>query len=195
MLCKMLTKNFYATLPKPVINKVRSKEEMKKLLVSGMLGNTLRVWDYYNLVRDKYNGMVTIRHNEADSKLCKYSVSQSDILKTISEWNVSIDEFYFNESAPDDRLILQGEYTFYKDHILFFSKEKKPMREALMSGKHKHGSDVICLLHKNMNQKSFKEFEDLRWRYKASVIEFSIFDCCVGKNEGCNTVFWEVRNY
>ena len=184
----------------------KNKSEFKRMWQNGLLGNKIRSFDTVKEIFDSdYNGPVTIRHKERNSPLCQYYVDQfclqeifDDLRKGKSE-----SEFFFNESAPDDKLVMQGEVTRTSSGWhLFCSTEKLPMRKALAGKQAKHysGAQVLPVLKHYCNSKSYEMLMELFDIYDKNcrgdcVIEFSCYSIKVGEMPYHNTIIWEVRDY
>jgi hypothetical protein len=113
-----------------------------------------------------------------------------------------INDFYFNESAPDEHLTLQGEFTRQPSGwYMQFSKLQLPMRKALeQAGEHAYGLRVLLLLRSYANPRSFDMLMELVDTYDQDplgecVIEFSCYDVCLGRIPMMNTVVWECRAF
>lgn len=79
---------------------------------------------------------------------------------------------------------------------LYFSRVRKPMREALKERPEEAtGIKALTLLRHYLNAKSYDWLEVLLERYPDHVIEFSAYDCNWGTLPGYNCVYWECRKY
>jgi len=206
MLCKQLSDDFQNIMieSSTPLNELTDKREMLKLLLSGELGNHLRTWENILEMAEEldYEGPVTIRCRRVNSGLCQYHVKQNEIDSILSIWlgadeDLTSFDFYFNESAPDEQLIFQGEFMrLNREYVLFMSEQKAPMREALkIDGFHMLGSKVLPYLKNKMTKESWSDFILLHQMYRTAVIEFSVYSCPVGNRPNRNTLIWEVRNY
>ena len=182
--------------------KVNSKRENYLLMAKGVFGNKLRTW--YSLDaflwdwRKGFEGTVTIRYSGKEGgRFCMYNVN--DIAGAIISAIVKgADEqlFIINESAPDTRLLIQGELMHNENgYVLFYSTEKGKMRDMLKNGVHAFGLQAKMLLQKYLFPSSYDDVQELLDKFPDSVIEFSAYDTTVGDCIGRNTVIWEVRNY
>jgi hypothetical protein len=128
---------------------------------------------------------------------------------------LDVDQFDFNGSTSDDRLLLQGE--FWDDHTryLMCSRSRRSMKEAMRldvfcatdqaTGKplyapyfvkvHAEGIRSIVLLKRAVNANSWDDFQVLIEQYPDHVIAFSCYDCCLGTVPLRNTIIWECRAY
>ena len=206
MLCKQQSDNFQNIMieSSTPLNELTDKREMLKLLLSGKLGNHLRTWENILEMAEEtdYEGPVTIRCRRINSGLCQYHVKQNEIDSILSIWlgadeNLTSFDFYFNESAPDEKLIFQGEFMrLNREYVLFMSEQKAPMREALKTdGFHMIGPKVLPYLKSKMTKESWSDFVLLHKMYHTAVIEFSVYSCNVGNRPNRNALIWKVRNY
>jgi len=181
--------------------KIINKEMSFKLYEAGEFGNKLRTWSNLDsLLLDNYCGNVTIRYASKYGKWCKYNVQQDRIKNELIKMEgdgADLTLIRFNESAPDDHLVIQGEIMEDGDYqyILCYSTDKITMREAMKHPKEMLGLPVINLLKKYLSKPSMDNIERLLSLYPYAVIEFSTYDHCLGNIPGNNTIFWEVRNY
>jgi len=181
--------------------KIVNKKLSYKLYEEGLFGNKLRTWknlDELNL--DEYIGNVTIRYAGQYDKWCKYNVKQVEIkseLRKMADEGADLTLVRFNESAPDDHLLIQGELVEDCDYkyILSYSTDKIPMREAMKRPKEILGAKALPILFGYMSLASKENTKRLLSLYPNAVIEFSVYDCLLGNIPENNTVFWEVRNY
>lgn len=108
---------------------IKTKREFLDLYQSDKLGNKIRSWPTLKaLEASDYKGRVTIRSRQRSWKtLYNISIGEAHYQVVYNGGN----DYYFNESAPDDRLILQGEY--WNDHTryLMYSRASLPMKDAL----------------------------------------------------------------
>ncbi len=175
----------------------KSKAEFYPRWLRGEFGNRLRAWDCYaDLQGDSYRGPVTVRYKEASSPRCKYEVAFSDIEKVIAELGGDPELYTFNESAPDSKLLIQGEVYHGPTYSLYYSELKTNMREALkQGGKQVYFTTAKCIMQHYMRPKSYMMIQDLFDLYPNCVIEFGCYSRCLGEFPGHNVIIWEVRNY
>jgi hypothetical protein len=206
---------------------IRSKEQFLELWNSGQLGNKLRSWKNLDALKSSgYTGPVGIRSRDFGWKTMYYVPQErleAVLLKESRLRGARIENLYFGESAPDDHLVLQGEY-WVGEHYLMYSRAKLAMKDALALplGKDKCPSHVVAtypdmkwppydeliayrheaqgvraelLLRAAMNANSWDDFQILRDQYPGHVIEFGCYDCELGSVPGRNTLIWELRGY
>ena len=170
---------------------ITTKVENLAALAQGLLGNKLRHWSDWDALRlSGYGGDVTVR-SRAVAGSCTYSVPTAWTHQTAAP------DVYYNESAPDHRLILQGEVQRDTEHLtLFYSTEQAKMRHALHnSGHHAQGIVAKELLKARLWPSSYDDLMELLDLYPDHIIEFSAYDVALGDCRHRNTVIWEVRNY
>ena len=174
-----------------------NKKEMFNLLRTGRLGNTLRC---YTALDTDLPASVTIRYRgEHGGGICLFKVPGGKvpvILKELEQDGHSLDRVIINESAPDHKLLLQGELMQYdKGLYLLGSYEKTDMRSAIRKAWIAEGLRVNSILKHLASPASYDMLIDMLDRYPGHVVEFGVYDCFLGWGRGHNTVIWEVRNY
>lgn len=182
---------------------ITNKVEYFKLWNAGLLGNKLRSWNSLDdISREKYQGLVSLRVRRPDAGgAAKYNIKSNDapsiFKQTLTEDpSLKAGEIYFNESAPDDLLITQGEIMRSNDvYDLMYCEEKLKMRDAMRKAKRMTGILVVAYLKELMTANSWDELQELFDRYPDSIIEFGIYQNCLGCYPGRNCLIWEVRNY
>jgi hypothetical protein len=179
---------------------ITSKEKNYELLRNGFLGNRLRFWDsHQSLLKSDYTGTVSMRYKGTASNFYAYEVKIKDIQKMIYEWTqkgADKNLIIFNESAPDKKLLIQGEIMHgAHGYYLFYSTEKKKMREALKTGRHAYGLAAVQLIKMHIDPQSFNDLLVLLELFPEHVVEFSTYSIDLGNIPGRNTVIWEVRKY
>ena len=109
-----------------------------------------------------------------------------------------------NEAAPDDDVILQGEYLNDIYEIdgevgwgyFRYSRARAQMRDALAASPevaHRLRSDLLLKLA--MTPASHDDWNLLLEQHPGHVLEVSIYDRCLGDTPGRNALVWEVRKY
>lgn len=173
---------------------------------NGILGNKLRSWDSLEeLYASGYQGLLSIRSRVPDHRKTLYHIPFDQLTRSIDGLilnnSMRLDEMYFGESAPDERLVLQGEFFHgegqmgsFHNRALTISREKTQMKKAKI-WEHHDGLPAEMLLRSVMNENSWADFNDLRELYPDHAIEFSVYDICLGSCAGRNVLIWEVRRY
>lgn len=184
------------------IGKVPTKKECYVLFESGSLGNKPKTWSSYKeILAAGWKGKVTMRSKAGMArKNVRYNVALKDIPHEIEEWKkqgMKEEHISFNESMPDEHLIIQGEIMRNEKGIyLLYSTLKTQMNTALKEKpEHAIGLKANLLLKENLWPSSLADVEALLELYPNSVIEFSAYEIAVGNLPGRNTVIWEVRDF
>jgi hypothetical protein len=165
------------------------------------------MWDTLDdLQGSGYSGLVSVRYKQANSPYCRYLVPVSAVPLCIDEFSrqgASPSLFTFNESAPDDDLLIQGEV--FRQNILdiaehppylTYSSAKLPMRKALQQDSHHaYGIKALTILKHYLDPNSYADLEELWERFPSSVVEFSTYSRQLGIYPHRNTIIWEVRDY
>lgn len=178
---------------------VKSKQQMYTLYDRERFGNKLRSWDLRNLDLHGVNS-VSIRYTESQSRFQFYNIGASQVSKMIAHCvasNADRTKLRFNESAPDDDLLIQGEIQRTWAGLYFrYSRRNLKMRDALLSDSwHSFGLESLMLLRRFLMPSSFADIESLLDDFPDSAIEFSAYRYPLGNLKGRNAIIWEVRNY
>jgi hypothetical protein len=175
---------------------------MYALYEAGRFGNKLQTWpDLATFYRDKVEKRVVMRYKgPAGGGWVAYELEPDQVRPTACKWEhegANLALVALNESAPDDRLLIQGEVMLSTAHLsLRYSREKAPMRKALASAPlHAEGLLATELLRYFLDPSSLEDLRMLLDTYEDAVVEFSTWSADVGELPHRNTVFWEVRNY
>jgi hypothetical protein len=181
---------------------VETKRQAYALYHGGRFGNKLRTWD---TVRDfaysGYAGLVTMRYRGTvtGKAWIAYSVQSGDVAARAKQWIAEGADpmlIVVNESAPDDRLTIQGEIVLTIQGLsLFYSTLKTKMRVAMTEGKQVYGLGAVALLKRHCSAGSYADLMELLELYPDSAIEFSVYAMNVGNCRARNTIIWECRNY
>lgn len=181
--------------------KITNKNLCYELLYSGQLGNIIRSWHSIDeLTGSGYTGTVTMRYvGEHGGNACEYGVPVSLVPRVMQQWEeygLRPELVVFNESAPDNLLLLQGELTRSERGVyLFYSVEKTTMRAALKNGVSVTGLRVKLILEHLMTPSSYEDVMALLELYPDHAIELGVYNKLLGKLPGRNTIIWEVRAY
>jgi hypothetical protein len=187
---------------------VNSKAESYALWNRGLFGNKLMTWDSVDdIIRMGYRGTVSMRYKgDIGGGFFKYNVQIGKIPGVCAEWKsegADLSKITFNESAPDELLILQGYLVQSPAGLtLDYSRKKAKMRDAMAGHLENAEGQLACgLLKSNMTPASYEDMMDLVKLFQGksvatgNVIEFGIYDCELGCFPNRNSVVWEVRNY
>lgn len=192
--------------------RIEEKSDFQALHRAGVLGNRLRQWeDPGAIAADGYAGPVSIRGRlpgmKAGWRTHIPAGRLGDVLREVlaESPGYGVGDYYFSESAPDDRLILQGEFAptaelpgagLFVGPYLRYNTAPVAMRRAMAEGfRDVEGSAALAILRHHMTGSSWDDFEILREQYPESAIELGIYDRNLGCFPGRNTIIWEVRNY
>lgn len=178
---------------------ILTKKSNYELYERGLYGNKLRTWDNIHIFRESgYIGSVTIRYKGINGgSYCCYDCKdiEPEVKRFISE-GADIELFTFNESAPDERLIIQGEFTHgTSGYQLFYSLKKGKMRDCLKEGISETGIKAKLIMQHLLSPNSFSDIMELIDIYPDHVIEFSTYNKSLGNCSQRNTIIWEVRKY
>lgn len=194
----------------PPAELITSKKQNYRLWQAGAFGNKLRAWRTVDEWRASgFTGQIVLRTlmNVGGSGRCFYGLSPDQIEDHVSRLlgsGVALDDIMINESAPDDTMILQGEYlndiAVVDDKVLWgwflHSRARLQMRKALANAPERaHGLRADLLLRMAMTPSSYEDWRDLLDRYPGHALEVSIYDRCLGDVPGRNALVWEVRRY
>ncbi|MEK6898248.1 MAG: hypothetical protein AABX28_02715 [Nanoarchaeota archaeon] len=184
--------------------KILSKAENYALYEAGLFGNKALTWNSYEeILKSGWHGGICMRSKKGVArKEVRYNIPLEDVPKHIEQFNkigISEEMISFNQSMPDEHLILQGEVMKYEmEFYLAYTTIKEPMNKALAAEtRYAEGFLAKKLITENVTQESLYEFQKLFGLFPTSVVEFSAYAIPVGTlaHLNRNTVFWEVRNY
>lgn len=189
------------------IRKLRFKEEFYAFYKECLLGNRPRIWDSYDeILKSDWKGDVCMRSNKGmgvKRKQTTYNVPLKNVPDEIKKWGLAgfpEKTIAFNQSMPDEHLIMQGEYTGWTHYgggaFVLYTTIKEPMNLALdKESKHADGFKADYLIKKTFCQSSYDDLQELLEVFPRSIVEFSVYDIEVGNMPGRNVIIWEVRNY
>ncbi len=183
---------------------ILNKSEYYHLYQQGFLGNKPLSWNSYaDVLKSHWRGEVCIRNRRSSSQTI-YNIPFNElerVVKDLCRDGQNLRDLTFNQSLPDDKLLIQGEviYSPIGRQIglnLNYSDAKKPMKISLRERElFASGLDALLLLKKNLNSASFEDLQELFSIFPNSAIEFSAYSINIGNLPGRNTLIWEVRNY
>lgn len=181
---------------------VQTKNEGYLLYLNGFYGNKPRTWNSYDeLINSKYQGNVTLRTKQRINGhgITKYNLNLNNAkneMEKLLENGFNKQHITFNESMPDNLLLIQGELTRMHQGLYFtYSTEKTQMNTAMKNNPQiATGLTAKLLLEKNMSPESFEDLNILLDTFPNDIIELS----CWGKNIGNlprrNSLIWEIRS-
>lgn len=181
----------------PVLN----KNDYYKRYIAGEFGNRLKIWrTYWEWRQSQFLKKIGIRNTEPGSRFCRYDIPRVDVEKVVEEFlqqGCKAETMTFNEAAPDQDLILQGEFVRMPTGLeLMYSRVQKQMRLAFLDKtEYATGNHAIQILKHVMDPNSWEWCEYLLEAYPDHVVEFSVYQRYLGSIPGRNTLIWEVRAY
>ncbi len=183
--------------------RIDNKDECYLLYNHNIFGNRALAWDSYEgLLKSGWKGQVCIRGRRTQIARGKvvYNVDINEVPKIIKQFEkqgIFKHHLSFNQSMPDEHLVIQGEVMrTFLGLSLWYTTKKVPMNKALsLESLYAEGLRAKLLLETNMFPSSYSDIEALLELFPDSAIEFSTYDICVGNIPNRNTVVWEVRNY
>lgn len=184
---------------------ISRKHQAIELVLAGGFGNKLRFWrNIEDLWQSGYTGKVSIRTLIGGNGKCKYACELHQIESTVKSWKLNPNLVYFNEDAPDESLVIQGEFlnelvsidSRVYNGTFVYSMEKTKMRTAIRANPSvAYGYKALNLIRSNMTPSSWSDFEMLLDQYPGHVLELSIYSKCLGDIPGRNALVWEIRRY
>ena len=143
------------------------KSQNYALFKLGMYGNKALTWDSYKEILDSgWKGKVCMRSKKGIARgKTEYNLDINEVPGIIEDWKeLGIPEYMisFNQSMPDEHLVIQGEVSRSTFHhrgklYLYYSTAKLPMNQALnIKAETATGLKVLCLLKGNLDPSSFQ---------------------------------------
>lgn len=184
-------------------NTIASKQEYYALAETLAFGNRIRSWPSLSSLRDTgYDGRIVMRYKGVcGGGRVAYHLTLSEAIAETARWrDAGLDpaRIGYNESAPDDQLIAQGEVAWVPEMggwYLRYSQAKVPMRAAMQQAQTLYGLAVLLALEHWLSPSSYDDLRLLLDLYPNSVVEFGVYSCDLGILPGRNCVIWEARNY
>ena len=156
---------------------ISSKAEFYRRWQLGLLGNRPKSWlTVEDLAADPYTGTVTARSMQK---------SFASMYRVPKEKAILMYGYKFNESPPDELLVIQGEAMRSPRGLeLTYSYDKLPMKQC--SFNYTSGLRALYMLDEDVLE--------LLDEYDGHVVEFSTYSIRLGT---CHrrTIIWEVRTY
>ena len=182
--------------------KIETKAEYYEKWHAGALGNKLRSWSSLAAIWESdYRGRVVMRVKQASGHgLVAYNLTLHEAEMLSSSWldlrNIPLKLIQYNEAAPDEHLVMQGEVMRSVYHYdLYYSTEKTQMRTAMKKAVHMCGASAMLYLRSVMTEASYQQLQELFSEYPDSVVELSVYQSCLGSMPGYNTLIWECRDF
>lgn len=189
---------------------ILTKRQNFQLWQLGAFGNKLRAWRTIGEWRTSgFLGLVALRSLQpGGGGPCQYNLTPAKVPYVVREWTagfgVAYDQIMVNEMAPDDGILLQGEYLNDISVIdgeprwgyFLHSRARVPMRDALMQAPMvAQGLRADLMLREAMTPSSYDDWRELLDHYPGHVLEVSIYDRCLGDIPNRNALVWEIRRY
>lgn len=181
---------------------VNSKKEYYLLYHTGFFGNKVLTWNSIEeIVKSKWEGGICIRGKKGiDRSKARFNLSLDEArnyLSLLEKEGILEKDLTFNQSLPDEKLLIQGEVMRgIENYFLTYTRVKEPMNYALKKEiLYEQGITALCLLKRNLFPASYEDLQTLFDMFPKSVIEFSSYEIPVGNLQNRNTILWEVRNY
>lgn len=182
--------------------KVSNKKEYYFLYGNGFFGNKPLTWNSLEEIKESgWNQGICIRSKQGvlrSKTVFDLTMEQAiDYVEQLRQEGIPKDKLTFNQSMPNEHLIIQGEIMrSLENYSLTYTTIKKPMNRALEEETlYSDGLKAIELLKTNLFPSSYEDLQELFGLFPDSVIEFSAYDIPVGNRRNRNTILWEVRNY
>ncbi len=182
--------------------RILTKEEYYRLYENGLFGNKALTWSSFDeVLKSGWKRNVCIRSRKPIARnRVRYNISLKDIPQHIKDFEilgVPENDLAYNESMPDEKLLLQGEVMIHTDGMhLLYTTLKKPMNQALSEESQKaKGLEAKILLKNCMYPSSLSDLMSIFEMFPDSAVEFSSYSISIGCIPGRNTIIWEVRNY
>ncbi len=181
---------------------INNKKEYYFLYGMGFFGNRPLTWNSIDeIIISGWKGGICIRGSKGIPRIkSRYNLTLKetiDYINQLKKEGIPPEKLTFNQSMPDEHLIIQGEVVRdYKNYSLTYTTIKKPMNRGLEEETlHAEGIKALFLLKQNLFPSSYDDLQILFDIFSDSVIEFSSYDIEVGNLQNRNTIIWEVRNY
>ncbi len=181
---------------------INSKKDFYLLYNKGLFGNRPLCWDTYEeLLKSSWRNPVCIRSTKGTARSnTRFDVPFLELEKELEDLRnkgVKNNEMSFNQSMPNDKILIQAEIKrTSKGLYLLYSTVKKPMNLAFKEEiKHAFGLEALLILETYLYPQSYSDIMNLFEMFPESVIEFGTYSVYVGDLPGRNTIIWEVRNY
>jgi hypothetical protein len=183
----------------PLTSKTAYVERWNRLA----LGNKLRSWSNISDVPSAEEGLrIMVRSTVPGIPLPLTDATYAQVVKFLKHWKTP-EALHFNECAPDDEVLFQGEVMRgYLGRMEFRGCFPKlgilqRMRDCLEGTcvNHMRGFEVTCMLRRYLSPAAYNDVEELLETYPDHVIELTAYLNDLGWARGRNVIIWEVRNY
>jgi len=174
---------------------INTKTKMYKYLYNNLFGNTSKIYKKIFDIPD--NKFVSMRYNQTGNmKKCNPKITKKEILK-LSKSNISFSDItVFERPENKANCVLNAEKTRnYYGLELTYKIGNMWMRPALKNFDRAIGLKAKIILEQYLNFSDYDCVMDLLDLYPDHIIEFTVFDSCIGNISNRNTIIWEVRKY
>lgn len=176
---------------------IATKREFYRLWRAGLLGNRPRTFDTARELRravaQGFRGTVSARADNVRSWKTRYRLTPDEALALAAQQP----GLTFNESAPDEVLLIQGEVHRGVGglYLRYDTTPNLKMKEAMARAKDAWRLHAQGLLRQRMAPSSYDDVMELLDEYPGHVVEFSTHGVTCGDCPHRNTLIWEVRAY
>ncbi len=184
--------------------KIKTKAEMYDLLISGKLGNTVKMWrTVEEAILSGWTDTVGIRCIGRPGMPHVMHCPLDAVYRQAERLGIRRDELLLNEDPPYDIRIFNGEVSRTPIGLSLKYNDKRGMlmRTAMNEAKFAIGLDAFLIMDHYMQESDVNMICELMRDYDgatddcSAVVEFSVFDTQVGWMQGSRIVIWEVRSY
>jgi hypothetical protein len=182
--------------------RIDTKQEYYLLYEHGFFGNKALTWNSIDEIIDsEWKGEICVRGKKGILRsMARFNLSLEEArnyILELSKKGVLEKDLTFNQSMPDEALLIQGEVMrSLENYFLTYTRVKEPMNRALAKEElYATGITALHLLKQNLFPSSYDDLQALFDIFPDSVIEFSSYEVLVGNLPNRNTILWEVRNY
>jgi hypothetical protein len=182
-----------------------NKRAFYRLWHAGAFGNKIRAWSRPEEVPQDFTGRIMLRAmNSPGGSALNRELPAREAVRVWKEDRAAgrLPEWQGNETAPDDRAMLQGEILRDHEGLQVFATPRKAedvgkllrMRDVMPFARQYTGLAAVLLLRRYLDPASLETVEELLNEWPDHVIEFTAFDGPLGTHNR-NTIIWEVRAY
>ena len=182
--------------------KIKYKDDYYLLYEKGFLGNKPLTWNSIEEIKESgWKKEISIRGRKGIARgKSRFNLTleeATNYIEQLKKEGIPPEKLTFNQSMPDDHLLIQGEIMRNEDlYNLVYTFVKKPMNRALEEKTLRaKGLTALNLVKGNLSPSSYTDLQTLFDIFPDSIIEFSAYDILLGNLPNRNTIMWEVRNY
>lgn len=180
--------------------RVRTKQQMYRMLLEGCFGNRFRIWtsaeELRRAVAEGYDWLIGVRCADTPGAPYYHHLSPEEGIALGASLERLGHRPVYYEASPDQWIVLQGEVSREVGGLyLRYSTLKTHMRAALKQDRHVMGVEARLILDHALSPASREDFEMLFQTYVDHVVEFTAYAVPVGDLPGRTACVWEVRAY